>query len=100
MKLRPRHIAERTSLTARRAGDYLRGERTPPLEALGEILAAFPELDARQFVRELLKASRASRGGPMTEVGPAVCERCGCTFGGGVVRAHACLNEAGERDGT
>ena len=52
--LKPRQIAEALpDVTARKAGDWLRGDRSPSVVALARILEAFPDLDARAFVVEL-----------------------------------------------
>jgi hypothetical protein len=61
MTIRPRHIEAATcgAISARRAGDYLRGERAITLTALAEILHAMPMIDAREFVRTLDEAKRA-----------------------------------------
>ena len=51
---RPREIAALTSISVARAGDYLRGDRMPPASAVLEILQAFPLLDARGFLIEIV----------------------------------------------
>lgn len=59
MMPKPRHIAAALpDVTARRAGDWLRGTRSPPIEALARIVEAFPALDARWFVCELARRRR------------------------------------------
>jgi hypothetical protein len=63
--LKPRQIAEALpDVTARKAGDWLRGDRSPSVVDLARILEAFPDLDARAFVVEL--AIRRSRREPST----------------------------------
>ena len=73
--LKPRQIAEALpDVTARKAGDWLRGYRSPSVVDLARILKAFPDLDARAFVvglafmRETKRAdaSRRSRREPDT----------------------------------
>lgn len=52
--LKPRNItAALPDVTPRKAGDWLRGDRSPSVIDLGRILQAFPDLDAREFVMEL-----------------------------------------------
>jgi len=52
--LKPRQIAEALpDVTARKAGDWLRGDRSPSVVDLARILEAFPDIDARAFVVEL-----------------------------------------------
>jgi len=52
--LKPRQVtAALPDVTARKAGDWLRGDRSPSVIDLARILQAFPELDARAFVVEL-----------------------------------------------
>ena len=52
--LKPRNItAALPDVTPRKAGDWLRGDRSPGVIDLGRILQAFPGLDAREFVMEL-----------------------------------------------
>ena len=54
LMLKPRQIAEALpDVTPRKAGDWLRGDRSPSIIDLGRILEAFPDLDAREFVREV-----------------------------------------------
>lgn len=49
--LKPRHIARALpSISARRAGDWLRGERSPDVTELARLIGAFPEIDAAQLV--------------------------------------------------
>jgi len=72
--LKPRQIAEALpDVTARKAGDWLRGNRSPSVIDLARILVAFPDLDARAFVVGLGKrrvtvadALRRSRREPGT----------------------------------
>jgi len=52
--LKPRQIAEALpDVTARKAGDWLCGDRSPSVVDLARILEAFPDLDARAFVARL-----------------------------------------------
>ena len=54
--LKPRQIAAALpDVSPRKAGDWLRGYRSPSVIDLARILEAFPELDARAFVVELGK---------------------------------------------
>ena len=67
--LKPRQIAAALpDVSARKAGDWLRGDRSPSVQDLGRILDAFPDLDARWFIGELakrraVKLSRDIHGG-------------------------------------
>lgn len=67
--LKPRQIAAvLPDVTARKAGDWLRGERSPSVVDLARILKAFPQLDARAFVLALalrrdIRNSRTARKG-------------------------------------
>ena len=54
--LKPRQVtAALPDVTPRKAGDWLRGDRSPSVIDLARILQAFPDLDARAFVVELGK---------------------------------------------
>ena len=58
--LKPRQIAAALpDVTARKAGDWLRGTRSPSVVDLARILEAFPDLDARVFLAELAARSLA-----------------------------------------
>ena len=62
MMPKPREIAEALpDITARKAGDWLRGERSPSVSDIARILEAFPHLDGRWFVAELSRR-RDERG--------------------------------------
>ena len=62
MMPKPRQIAEALpDVTARKAGDWLRGDRSPSVEDLARILEEFPHIDARWFVMELARR-RGERG--------------------------------------
>ena len=59
--LKPRQIsAALPDVSARKAGDWLRGDRSPSVVDLARILEAFPDVDARCFVAELARR-RAER---------------------------------------
>lgn len=61
--LKPRHIARALpSISARRAGDWLRGERSPDVNELARILRAFPDLDARELVTTIADRRAAKAG--------------------------------------
>ena len=52
--LKPRDIAAALpDVSARKAGDWLRGDRSPSVVDLARILEAFPDIDARALVVEL-----------------------------------------------
>lgn len=59
---KPRMIADRTDIPARRASDYMRGVSAIPLLALCDVLTAFPYVDARWLVGELARRHRAKKG--------------------------------------
>tara|TARA_R110000824_G_scaffold66948_3_gene173551 strand:+ start:260 stop:469 length:210 start_codon:yes stop_codon:yes gene_type:complete len=67
--LKPRQIAEALpDVTARKAGDWLRGDRSPSVVDLARILEAFPDIDVRAFVLALalrrdIRNSRTARKG-------------------------------------
>jgi len=67
INISPRHIEEATrgAINARRAGDYMRGDRAIPLGALGILIKAYPEMDVRKLVVTLearCAAKASSRG--------------------------------------
>jgi hypothetical protein len=60
--LKPRQIAAALpDVTARKAGDWLRGDRSPSIQDLARILEAFPEIDARWFIGELARRHTEKR---------------------------------------
>tara|TARA_R110002110_G_scaffold208496_3_gene420829 strand:+ start:222 stop:488 length:267 start_codon:yes stop_codon:yes gene_type:complete len=67
MMPKPRQIsAALPDVTARKAGDWLRGDRSPSVVDLARILEAFPDIDAREFIvalaiRRAVKLDRFSR---------------------------------------
>ena len=63
ISLKPRHIASALDgVTPRRAGDWLRGERSPDVTELARILRAFPDLDARELVTTIADRRAAKAG--------------------------------------
>lgn len=64
MMPRPREVSERLGdVSARTAGDWLRGDREPSATAIDRMLRAFPHLDGRWFVAELARRRAAKRAG-------------------------------------